>query len=84
LSDFINGCSDLSSVGVTTSETLALAREAIPIRTAAIAPRLIKQMTASQTVLIIQILNIRRLGIAVIGCWQHAQTNRPSEGGLEF
>ena len=82
LSDFINGCSDFISVGVTSSETFALARDAVPILTAAIAPRLIKQMTASQTVLIIQFLGIRRLGIAV---WQHAQQrDRPKAVARSF
>jgi hypothetical protein len=79
LSDFINGCSGFISVGVTSSETFALARDAVPILTAAITPRLIKQIRASQTVLIIQFLGIGWPGVAVS---LHKQKDRPKAVSL--
>jgi hypothetical protein len=52
LSDFINACSVPLSAG--TPEASALATDSIPTFMAAIIARLIKQIRASQTVLIIQ------------------------------
>jgi hypothetical protein len=74
LSDFINGCSGCLAVVITTSETSALASDANPIFTATIAPRLIKQIRASQTVLIIKGPHgIGRLG-RNIWCCEPTQT----------
>jgi hypothetical protein len=80
LSDFINGCSGCLAVVITTSETSALASDANPIFTATIAPRLIKQIRASQTVLIIKGPHgIGRLG-RNIWCCEPTQNKKAIKG----
>jgi hypothetical protein len=63
LSDFIDACSVPLSVGITTSGASALAGDSIPTFIAAITARLIRQIRASQTVLIIQGSQFRAPGM---------------------
>ena len=82
LSDFISACPMLLPAGITTWEASALTSDAVPTFTAAIAMRVIKQIRASQTVLINYNLLRRRSGRSGTYRVTTACTNKKSARNL--
>jgi len=86
LSDFASvSCSTFVPAGVSTRDASAFASDAVPTFMAAKAPRLIKEIRASQTVLIIHKVRRGAGGNGHISAdGDPAQTKRPPEGGQKI